>query len=301
MRPDKMIPAKTFSELFDIILTGNKDDSRKAAREVRKLLYNSHDGGKYNDINKIIENAPNEYHQIKDDWREENFVVAVSVLYFLHNRESQPDFLFPWLLYLLQNKNGNIRQSAVRMIGNELGPLTVHIRCPEYKQSKSKSDQSDFILLNLFIALNILLSSLGKPEYKKYKYIDSLPTCPYKSIQMILSRMEDDCGEVYIKRLSVYYFQHMNTSTTHCPICQHDIVFNERYPLAICKECVMKATDETGRPLKFYNQDMSGGLVGEYRDTGEPYTSNQCVIDGIPCHVQEAHMGGIVIQIKTIW
>ena len=193
---------KTFIELFSIILTGNKDDSRKAAREVRKLLYNnSRDGGKYDDIKKIIEDAPDEYRKIKEDWREENFVVAVSVLYYLHDRESQPDFLFPWLFYLLKHKNGNIRHATVRMIENELGPLTVHIRCPEYKQRRLKSEQSDSILLNLFKGLNNLLAVLWKPEYKKYKYVDSLPTCPYKSIQMVLGKMENDCGKEYMERL----------------------------------------------------------------------------------------------------
>ena len=193
---------KTFIELFSIILTGNKDDSHKAAREVRKLLYNnSRDGGKYDDIKKIIEDAPDEYRKIKEDWREENFVVAVSVLYYLHDRESQPDFLFPWLFHLLQHQNGNIRHAAVRMIENELGPLTVHIRCPEYKQSRLKSEQSDSILLNLFKGLNNLLAVLWKPEYKKYKYVDSLPTCPYKSIQMVLGKMENDCGKEYMERL----------------------------------------------------------------------------------------------------
>ncbi|MEK9161264.1 MAG: hypothetical protein AAB822_00715 [Patescibacteria group bacterium] len=193
---------KTFIELFSIILTGNKDDSHKAAREVRKLLYNnSRDGGKYDDIKKIIEDAPDEYRKIKEDWRRENFVIAVSVLYYLHDRESQPDFLFPWLFHLLQHQNGNIRHAAVRMIENELGPLTVHIRCPEYKQSRLKSEQSDSILLNLFKGLNNLLAVLWKPEYKKYKYVDSLPTCPYKSIQMVLGKMENDCGKEYMERL----------------------------------------------------------------------------------------------------
>lgn len=201
MEKNKTTLPKTFTELFDIILTGNKDDSRQSARGVRKLLHRSSDGGKYDDIKKIIENAPDEYRKIKEEWREENFVIAVSVLYFLHNKESQPDFLFPWLFYLLKHQNGNIRQSAVRMMGNEIGPLTVHIRCPEYKQSKSKSEQSDSILLNLFIGLNNLLADLWKLEYKKYKYIDSLPTCPYKSIQMVLSRLEDDCGREYMERL----------------------------------------------------------------------------------------------------
>jgi len=201
MQTNKTTTTKTFTELFEIILTGDKDDSRKAAREVRKLLHSSHNGGKYDDIKKIIENAPDEYVKIAEEWRQENFVVAVSVLYFLHNEESQPDFLFPWLVHLLQHEKGNIRYAAVRMLENELGPLTVHIRCPEYKQSKAKSEQSDFILSNLFISLNILLADLWKPVYKKYKYVDSLLVCPYKSIHMVLSKLEDDCGEEYLKQL----------------------------------------------------------------------------------------------------
>ncbi|MEA1925952.1 MAG: hypothetical protein U9M90_01755 [Patescibacteria group bacterium] len=192
---------KTFNEYFKIILTENKDDSRKAAREVRKLLYSSHDGGQYKKIASIIENAPKEYVNITEDWREENFVMAVSVLYYLHDRESQPDFLFSWIFHLLQHKNGNVRHAATRMIEHEIGPLTVHIRCPDYKQDKSKTEQSDFILFNLFMNLNNLLADLWEPKYKKYKYVSSLPTSPYKTIQMILSKMEYDCGKKYMKRL----------------------------------------------------------------------------------------------------
>lgn len=199
MKPNKTTPAKTFTEIFDIILTGNKDDSRKAAREARKLLYSSSDGGNFK---KIIENAPEEYVKITEDWREENFVIAVSVLYFLHNKENQPDFLFPWLFHLLQHKNGNIRHAAARMLEHELGPLTVHIRYPNEKfGDRLMPEQADYILCNLFINLNNLLADLWKPEYKKYKYVSSLPVSSYKSIQMVLSRMEDDCGEAYIKQL----------------------------------------------------------------------------------------------------
>lgn len=201
MKINKPKPTKTFSELFDVILNAEKDASRKAAREVRKLLYHSGRNWSLEDVKLIIENAPREYVGIAEDWRRENFVVAVSVLYYLHNRENQPDFLFPWLFYLLQHKNGNIRQSAVRMLESELGPLTFHLRCPEYKHNKIKTKQADFILLNLFVDLNDLLADLWEPKYKKYKYISSLPTCPYKSTQMVLSGLEDRCGKEYIKQL----------------------------------------------------------------------------------------------------
>lgn len=204
MQTQKTTTTKTFFQLFDIILSGNKDDSRKAAREVRKNLYSSLNVGKYDDIKKIIESAPNEYLKIMEEWREENFVVAVSVLYFMHDKENQPDFLFPWMLHLLQHENGNIRQSAVRMFENELGPLTVYIRCPGYKSddvNHVKPKQADLILFNLFIDLNNLLGDLWQSKYKKYKYVSSLPTCPYKSIQMVLGKMEDDCGKEYMKSL----------------------------------------------------------------------------------------------------
>lgn len=193
---------KTFIELFSIILIGDKEASRQAAREVRKLVYSSSD--QYKDIKSIIENAPAEYQKIIDDWRQENFVMAISVMYFLHGEEKQPDFLFPWLFHLIQHPNGYIRHAAVRMLQNEIGPLTVHIRCPGHEPGyfgKLTSEQSDFILHALFVNLNILSSILRKPEYKKYKYIDSLPVSPYKSVQMVLADLEDYCGEEYLDRL----------------------------------------------------------------------------------------------------
>ena len=188
----------TFTELFKIILTFDKDRSRKAAREIRKLLYNSRDGGEYKDITSIIENAPAEYIKIAEDWRRENFVVAISVMYFLHNRENRPDFLFPWLFQLLQHENGNIRHSAVRMVKHELGPLTYHIRFPGERISRSElsPEQADRILFGLHTNLNNLAAGSWKPPYKKFRYIDDLPSGTYKSVQLILSLLDDYCSDV---------------------------------------------------------------------------------------------------------
>ncbi len=196
----KLAGMKTFTELFKTILTADKDTSRKAAREVRKLLYSYSAGNKYKSIALIIDKAPLEYEKIKESWRQENFVMSISVIYFLHNKKSQPDFLFPWLFKLLHYENGYIRYASVRMIENELGPLTYHIRFPNRKSSilNLSPKRADFILFELYTHLNNLMANFWKPEYKRYKYISSLPAGVYKSIQLILSRLEECCGKEYI-------------------------------------------------------------------------------------------------------
>lgn len=202
-RNKKIIDIDSIKECFDVILSGDKDDSRLAARRVRKLLYSSQgEKDKYQDIKNIINEAPDKYAEISEDWRQKDFVVAVSVIYYLHDREEQPDFLFPWLFQLLQHSDGTIRYAAVRMLSNELGPLTVHIRVPGHKSDKLKPEQADNILHALFVSLNGLLSVLWEPKYKRYKYIDSLPPSSYKSVQMVLAEMEELCGRKYTGRLS---------------------------------------------------------------------------------------------------
>ena len=194
----------TFSELFNIILTADRESSRKAARQVRKLVYSSQSHKKYEQIAPIIEKAPEEYAKITDDFRQENFVVAISTMYFLHNREEQPDFLFSWLFDLLWHKNGNIRHATARMIENELGPLTYHIRFPREAKATTRGvsrELANHILLKLFSALNNLLNESFKPGYKRYKYILSLPSGTYKSAQLIMSELEEDCGEEYVKQM----------------------------------------------------------------------------------------------------
>jgi len=197
---------QTFTDLFKIILEGDRESSRCASRDVRKLLYSSSSGKtEFNEIKKIINNGDEVYRNINEEWRQENFVMAISVMYFLHDKEGEQDFLFPWLFYLIQHKNGNIRQSAVRMFKNELGPLTAHIRYPDKSFSSNKiiNKKRDQILFHMRDELIFLAHKFYKPMYKKYKYIASIPTGQYKSIQLVLAEIEDECGEKYIKSLGL--------------------------------------------------------------------------------------------------
>lgn len=177
---------------------------------MRKLVYNSETKEKYEDIENLVKNARVVYEKISEDWRRENFVVAVSVIYFLHDRDAEPDFLFPWLLPLLRHSNGVIRYASVRMLSHELGPLTVYIRIPDFKPNDLtdlKPKQANTILFSLFTNLNKLLESMWKPAYKKYKFISSLPAGPYKSIQMVVAKIEELCGAGYMGKLAEQYRQ----------------------------------------------------------------------------------------------
>lgn len=205
----------TIKQCFKEILRSDREQSRLAARQVRKLVYGRDDRSKYADIKQQIYIVPKDYAKIKEDWRQENYVMAVSVIYFLHDREFGPDFLFPWLFELLKHTRGAIRYAAVRMIENELGPLTVHIRCPEVELYRKdlKPEKADVILLSLYLSLMQLLGQYDEPKYRRYKYIASLPSSPYKSVQMILDRMEDDCGEGYLEGL-VEKYQRMSVEVT---------------------------------------------------------------------------------------
>ncbi|GEM_PF-4605864 len=166
-------------------------------RRINKLVYSSQSGkDKYKEIARIINEVPGVYAKITEPWRQENFVMAISVMYFLHDKEYQPDFLFPWLYQLLQHPSGVIRYAAVRMFQIELGPLTVHMRYPTERPGISgrlKPEIADRIVNTLILNLNNLLADLWKLAYKRYKYINSLPASPYKSVQMVLANLEELC------------------------------------------------------------------------------------------------------------
>src|SRR3989338_11507785 len=111
----------TIKQIFDTILTGNKDKAKEAAGALRKNVFGGRKDEEENfDFKSYIADAPKIYGEIKEEWRREYFVRAVSVIYFLHGFENQPDLLFPWFYQLLQNKNGIVRHSPVRMITNDL-------------------------------------------------------------------------------------------------------------------------------------------------------------------------------------
>lgn len=93
----------------------------------------------------------------------------------------------------------------------------------------------------------------------------------------------------------------MSEEHIECPICGTVMDFNPRYPRAVCADCADRAQSEDGRRLVFGKVSLSGGFAATYADTGEPYPGgHECYIDGTRCYADEAHMGGIVIEMVEV-
>lgn len=82
-----------------------------------------------------------------------------------------------------------------------------------------------------------------------------------------------------------------------CPLCGQARPEFARYPQAVCSACAAKASSADGRPLRFENESLSGGLKASYADDGRSYASLECFIGGVPCRAEQARFGGVVIQV----
>lgn len=88
----------------------------------------------------------------------------------------------------------------------------------------------------------------------------------------------------------------MNKETQQCPICFKAVPALAKYPRYVCADCAARATDETGRPLRFFVESLSDGFVARYADNAELRASHVCFIDGVECWADEARFGGIIIE-----
>ncbi|MFD3701917.1 hypothetical protein ACFWUP_02100 [Nocardia sp. NPDC058658] len=99
--------------------------------------------------------------------------------------------------------------------------------------------------------------------------------------------------------------------TQPCPHCKQPSIYQQRYPRAVCGHCHDRATDSAGRQVTGFNTHLSGGMIAYFADTvespdGSPMEecvevtqTGVCFIDGHPATMQEAHFGGIVVEMTV--
>lgn len=91
------------------------------------------------------------------------------------------------------------------------------------------------------------------------------------------------------------FFQPNPGPDAPCPLCGAPRPHSPRYPNCVCADCVERAVDESGRPLRF-NAAVGVGFAATYADTGEPRESHVCFINGVECQANEAYFGGVVVR-----
>jgi len=85
--------------------------------------------------------------------------------------------------------------------------------------------------------------------------------------------------------------------TQPCPLCDRPVPKNPRYPRYVFGDCLDLVTDRRGRRVEFANEGFSGGFVGNYAGTDEPYDDHECFVRGVRCRADEAKFGGIVYEL----
>lgn len=88
-----------------------------------------------------------------------------------------------------------------------------------------------------------------------------------------------------------------------CPICNNPLLFSERYPRALCNDCIGQAIDSKGNKV-IYRNGMNGfGFESHHfsiRTNKVKYIKQDpvCFIGGKECIAEESRFGGIVVQLK---
>jgi|SRR5690606_33218680 len=86
---------------------------------------------------------------------------------------------------------------------------------------------------------------------------------------------------------------------TTCFICGAPDRTLPRYPVIACAGCKRRAVNHEGKPVKFFNESMSGGFLAMLDDGSrdeETTATHTAYVDGTEVYVDEARFGGTVIQ-----
>jgi len=88
---------------------------------------------------------------------------------------------------------------------------------------------------------------------------------------------------------------------THpCPLCGRPALHTDRYPRSVCDSCYVRTADSTGRLVTGSNVSLTGGFVAHFTGTAEicaeVTASKRCWVGEDACSIDEAYLGGVVVQ-----
>ncbi len=172
-------------ECIEALKTGDRNRIKEAKKALKKLW------------NKKIMNRGNErnyvFHEFIDEVEHfdaiKNLSNKIAFIYSLHLVGLGTDGeyfnrLAYFLLKVIQDKNGSLRRSAL----NTSSYLLFHAEY--FFEGNLKHKKSKIVVLNYckFVdTVHVLLNKYYFPEYRRYKYVETLPPSIYKSLEMLLT------------------------------------------------------------------------------------------------------------------
>jgi transposase-like protein len=139
-------------EAYQKILYGTEPEAKKAWQSMRKLVY-SGGHGKYDEIKEELENVKENYKNIVEDWRREYYISSISIMYFLHHKESDPNFFLPFLLGLLENFWSYSKKRLAKFNGVSRKTFYLHLKESEFRYN----NKSDILMLLTQIGKSLLV------------------------------------------------------------------------------------------------------------------------------------------------
>lgn len=71
-----------------------------------------------------------------------------------------------------------------------------------------------------------------------------------------------------------------------CPICNGETPYSQRYPRHVCRACLAEGVEVNGKTSPLEEVDVY-------------YRPVRCTVKGVRCIAEEAHFGGIVVNVEA--
>ena len=201
---------KKLKEYIEKIKTGNKDDIKNANKNIEQLWRSLERGS--NERKRFVDLFISEFGNFDAIEDKSNRIAFVSSLKYFFMEAEEYDECFEackrFVLYCMQNSSGHIRQAMIHASVYLI--MFLRVFPDEFSKSSEGLLLKNRERFGKFIwDLDLMLDHYNKKEYKKYKYIGSLPPGIYKSLEML--RCDTIRGERFEKIYNEYRDKKLST------------------------------------------------------------------------------------------
>ncbi len=189
-------------KIIETLKTGSPADIRVAKKDLKNIVNKDYLYGDEKQRKKVIKDLlpfideARRFENIKDLDHQVYFVDALNEATIAIGKE-ELEFFQDFIYKYIQHPSGKLRQAILR-IGAKFYYFSIDViieNCNDDNLSKKEKETCETKRFSFFLFLDALENLMGRhysSEYDKYEYIDDMPSCIYKSLEMLFWRMTRD-------------------------------------------------------------------------------------------------------------